>query len=814
MPTVWRDFSYGWQQLRAAPGASLVAILSLALGIGANTVVFSWYRTLVLNPLAGVEDQDRLVVLLHEPREGDMGHSVADLDLRDLAEHREVFAGVAAHSQWTLRFEHQRRQQWVWAQPVSSNFFDLLGVELALGRTFEPAPLGARTAEPEVVLAYRFWKRGLEGDPAVLGDTIHLNGVGFTVIGVAPPGFRGAVGGLGFDLFMPLGTASLVGEPAPLGTRDSPWVYALARLQPGVTLSEATALTRTVSRQLAEAYPRTNRNRTIIALPLWQSPYGAQELLLPLLRILMIVTGLVLLLILTNLASLMLARATTRGKELGIRQALGASRLRLVRQLLAESVLFGLLGGAGGALLALWGVRALRLMPVGTHLPVSLSLDLDPGSLVLTVVLAIASGILLGLSPALQLSRVDCVEALKAEGRTMGAAGGRQRLRHSLIVVETAFASLVLVGAGLCLKSFRSAEQVDLGFNPEGMIVAPLVSRGDERAEEDRRTFYRRLLQDTRVLPSVEQASLSDWVPLGNRGSTGAWIEVDGYQPEPSENMTVRLTKVSPGHLANLEATLLEGRALTGADDVGAPDVVVVNRTMARRYWRGRSPVGRHVRMWGRDFRVVGVVDDWKLDRLRETPTPMMVLSDLQVPILDRDPILHVRSHGDAEALIAAVEKRVHSLDPDVHLLGAMPMREYIDISIAPQRMAAVLMSGLGGLALLLASLGIFGVLAYVVSQRVREIGLRIALGAAPRDVFELVLREGLRYILAGTVLGLVLATSLSRWFTGFLIGVEAIDLPLYASVAVLFTLVGALACYLPARQAVRIDPVATLRRE
>jgi predicted permease len=814
MKSLWRDLSYCWQQLKASPGASAVAVLSLALGIGANTVVFSWYQTLVMNPLAGVDDQDRLVVIMHEPRGSNMGHSVTDLDLRDLASHDDVFAGAAGHAQWALRFEHERERRWIWAQPVSAGFFELLGVEPTLGRSFEPRPLGTRTAEPEAVLSHRFWTRVLEGDPKIVGRTIRLNRVGFTVIGVAPPGFEGAVGGLGFDVFIPLATAPLVGEGGPLGTRDAPWVYGLARLQRGVSLGEAQALTRTVSRQLARAYPDTNADRSIIALPLWQCPYGAQEVLLPLLRVLMVTTALVLLLILANLASLLLARATTRVRELAIRQALGAGRLRLFRQLLTESVLLGLVGGATGALLALWGVQALRLVPIGADLPVNLSLDLDPSSLVLTLVLGVASGVVLGLSPALQLSRIDPMSALKGEGRAVGASGGRQRLRQLLIVAETALATLVLVGAGLCLKSFRGAERIDRGFDPRGVVVAPLEPSGRETSEDDRRAFHRRLLEEARGLPTVEQASLADWVPLGSLGFRGAWVTIEGYQPRPSEDMTVGLTVASPGHLDNLRVPVREGRDFTDADDREGPDVVVVNQAMARRYWPGRSPVGRSVEMWGRDFRVIGVAGDWKHSRLTDRPLPMMVLSYLQVDTGDRHPVLHLRSQGDAGTRTAAVEKRVQTLDPEVHVRGAMTMNEYTDISMAPQRLAAILMSGLGGLALLLASLGIFGVLAYVVSQRVREIGLRIALGAAPREIFQLVMRQGLQLILVGIVLGLVLATGLSRWFVGFLIGVDAVDPSLYAAVALLFATVGALACYLPARRAVGVEPMATLRSE
>jgi len=821
MHSLWRDIRYGWQQITKAPGTSLTAILSLAVGIAANTIVFSWLQTLVLKPLPGVSGADRLVVFTLQPRGSNMGHSLSDLDARDLAERGEIFQGVAMYGQSRLRYEDDRRRLWVWAQPVAGSFFSVLGVEAARGRVLPTAPLGRQSAEPEVVVSDRFWREVLGGDAGVIGRSVRLNRVPFTVIGVTPPGFQGAVGGLAFDLWVPVASTPLMqAADGPLSSRGAPWLYAMARLRPGVSLREASEVTTVVSQRLEREYPDTNRGRSILVFPLWRCPYGSPGFILPLLRILMVVAALVLLLILANLASILLARASTRGKELAVRQALGASRLRLVRQILTESLLLALLGGATGALLSVWGVGLLRLVPPRTHLPVAFSLSLDPDALLFALALALVSGVVFGLSPALQLSRLARGGALKADGRTVGVGGGRRRLRQALVVIESALATLVLVGAGLCLKSFQSAQQIDRGFDPEGVLVARLTDTSDGRSAAESRALRRRLLDDLRGMPSVAEVSLAGWVPLGPQGIRGVGIQVDGYQPKPGENMGAAITVVSPRHLANLRAPIVDGRALAETDDEHGTEAMVVNQSMAQHFWPGRSPVGRHVRMWGRRFRVVGVAQDWKHHDLREAPLPLVIVSYLQADLRGtpevglRDTILFVRSRQDPRHLAGALERRIQSLDPGLYVQDAIPMIEYIDIAVAPQRMAAVLMSSLASGALLLAFMGIFGVLAYVVSQRQREIGVRAALGASPATIIRLVLRQGLWLILPGVGLGLVLATSLSRVLSGFLIGVRPFDPAIYLAAAVLLAVVGVLACLVPARRALEVDPVTALRSD
>ncbi len=807
-----QDLTCAFRQLKRAPGASAIAILSLALGIGANVVVFSWTQTLIRHPLPGVENSDRLVVLttLFRPS-GSESHSVSLPDMLDLAQETDTFAGIATHSQWMLRLEDPEHQEWVWAQPVGGHFFSLLGVKPALGRLLD-GPLADSRAEPEVVLSHRFWERAFGADPGVIGRSFRLNRIPVTVVGVAAPGFEGAVGGLAFDLWLPARLCSRLDLDGPMDGRDSRWLYAIGRLQPGVSVRAAETVAETVSRRLAAAYPGTNGRASLLLRPLARAPYGAQGLFMPVVRILITISALVLVLILVNLTSLLLAQATTRGKELAIRQALGANRLRIVRQLLTESVLLALLGGTVGAAVATWGVELLRLLPVHTHLPVSLHLQLEWRSLLFAALLAVGCGLLLGISTAVRLSGGSCEAALRAESRSVGATSGRHLLRSALIVAETALATLVLVGAGLCLKSFHEAQRVRRGFDPNRVLVAPLVFTAREHDAAERRAFYQRLVEEVRGLPSVDSVSLADWVPLGPKGVPGVGIRVDGYQPEPSESMALSYTVTSPGHLETLRIPLLEGRDLAGSDDRESAGVVVVNEATARRFWPGQPAVGRRLTAWGREFRVVGVTRDIKTARLSEAPVPLLMFSYRQVDNGTVTQILHVRSREDPKQVMATVEKRVAALDPSVKLFDAMPMTLYTDLAIAPQRITAGLLFVLGGVALLLASLGIFGVLAYVVAQRTNELGVRVALGATPGRILHLVLGQGLRWVGLGIVAGLLLATGLSRILSGFLIGVDPTDPAIFASVAVLFTLVGALACYLPARRAVRLDPLAALR--
>jgi predicted permease len=484
----------------------------------------------------------------------------------------------------------------------------------------------------------------------------------------------------------------------------------------------------------------------------------------------------------------------------------------LVRQLLTESLILGLLGGAASTLVAFWGINLLDWFMPDSFLPIFRELHLEPNALLFAMLLAIMSSMLLGLFPSLQLLRGSFQDTLKTEGRTAGVTGSRQRLRNALIVTEMALATLLLIGAGLCLKSFQKARQVQRGFNPENVLVAPVAVPSGDYDENELRGYYRRLLDAARSIPSVENIGSGNWLLLGFQGTQDAYLRVEQYQPKPGENMSYPYSVISPGFFKTLEIPLLEGRGFSEADDRQAPDVVIINETMARRLWPGQIATGRRITWGDRSFRVIGVAGNSKYSRLDEPPLPFMFFNFLQVH--GGGQILYVRSHEDPVRLIQTLEKLTQSLDPNFHLYNPLPMTHHLQGATINQRIAAQLLLALGAVALLLAALGIYGVLAYVVAQRTREIGVRMALGATPAAILSMVMRQGLRFVLVGILLGLLLASVLSRHFAGLLLGIQPTDPFVYTAVTVFFSLVGVWACYLPARQATRVDPNVALHSE
>jgi predicted permease len=521
----------------------------------------------------------------------------------------------------------------------------------------------------------------------------------------------------------------------------------------------------------------------------------------------------VLLLILTNLANLLLVRATTRQRELAIRQAMGAGRWRLIRQLLTETLLLGLLGGLGGAILALWGIDLFIGFLPRSFLPIFRELRLETNALLFAMLLAILSSIIFGLFPSFQLSgRENCHETLKTEGRIAGTTHGHQRLRNALVVAETALATVLLISAGLCLKSFQNARQANFGFDPRNVLLAPVGICSGDVGEVEVRNYYRRLLEAVRPIPSVVSACSSNWMLLGRQGTQNTYIAAEQYQPKPGENMAFPYAVISTDYFKTLKIPLLEGRDFTEADGLQAPGAVLINKTMAQRLWPGQMAVGRHL-FWGkRGFQVIGVAGNSKYSLPEEPALPFMFFHLLQVHGGGR--ILYVQTTGDPASLIRPLEKLIQSLDPNFHLFNPLPMTQHLEITVVNQPIAAQILMALGILALLLAALGIYGVLAFIVAQRTREIGVRMALGAAPAAILRMVMRQGLKFILAGIVLGVLLAFILSRHFAGLLWDVRPFDPIIYTSVVLFFALVGSWACYLPARHATRVDPIVALHRE
>ena len=809
----WQDIVFGWRQIWKSPVFSLITVLSLAVGVGANTVVFSWLESLVIRPLPGVAGCERMVVFTFVSPSGE-GHGLSYPEIQDLSAHHEIFAGVVGSSQSLFRLQDGEHQQWIWAQPATGNLFQVLEVKPFLGRTFDPGSADKPSANPEIVISYRCWERFFGSDPRILERTVQLSRQSFHIVGVAPPDFNGTQGGLHFDVWVPAVFQQQLKVGGPLNERDARWLYAMAKLQPGVSFSQARAVTELVCRQLEKTYPETNRNCSFQLYHIWQSPYGSPGLFSRLLFILFVVTALVLLLILTNLANLLLAKATTRYKELAIRQAMGASRLRLMRQLLTEIFVLGLLGGVGGAVLAMWGIDLFIWLLPPSIFPIFRELRLETNALLFAILLAILSGILFGLIPSFQLSgRGNCHETLKTDGRVAGTTRSHQRLRDALVVAETALATVLLVSAGLCLKSFQNARQANFGFDPRNVLVAPVgVSSGDV-GEAELRNYNRRLLEAVRSIPSVEDVGSSgSWLLLARQGTQDADIQAEQYQPKPGESMAFPYAVISPSFLKTLRIPLLEGRDFTEADDQQAPGAVIINKTMAQRLWPRQMAVGRHILLDKRSFQVIGVAGNSKYSLPDEPPLPFMFFHFLQVH--GSPPILYIRSTEDPSRMIKTLERLIQSLDPNFQLYNPLPMTQHLEIAVVNQRIAAQILMALGILAFLLAALGIYGVLAFIVAQRTREIGVRMALGARPGAILGMVMRQGLKFILTGIILGVALALILSQHFAGLLWGVRPFDPIIYTSVVLFFALVGLWACYLPARHATRVDPIVALHRE
>jgi predicted permease len=810
--SILQDVRYGARLLLKNPGFTAVAALSLALGIGANTVVFCWIQNVLLRPLPGVQDQEELVVLAG--RRGDaMWDTVSYPDLKDYAKAKDVFAGVIGSQVTPAFLRANGTKQWMYGQVVTANFFDVLGVRAALGRTFLPEEDEGPGGQPVVVLSHGFWKRNFGGDPGVVGRSVEVNRKPFTVVGVTPEQFHGTMSGLQCDFWAPLAMHREVANFGSWDVRNDRWLHTQARLAPGVSRARAQAAMDVVSRQLEQAYPDQNREVRLRVLPLWKSPYGGQAVFLPVLSVLVAVSISVLLIVTANVANLLLARAAGREKEIAIRLAMGGGRGRLLRQLLTENVLLALVGGGLGVVLASWVAGSFLALVPPTYLPIGYMFGVDGRTLVVTLGLSLAAGLLFGFAPALQMIRGRLYGALKEGGRGGATGVGHHRLRGVLVITEVALALLLLVGAGLCFRGFQKARGADPGFDPANVLLASMRIGMNGYTRETGASFYQQLHQRLRQLPGVKQAALASWIPLGFEGGPGTRLEPEGYAPQPAEDMGASYAIVSPDYFAAMRIPLVEGRDFTEQD--ARPDdwVVIVNEVVARRFWAGESAVGRRVTVMGRAATVVGVAKAGKYRSLSEPPK-MFVYLPYQQDVRDLNLGVVLRAEKDPQGLIAAVRGEIHALDGEVEVWATGTLTDYIEAAFVAHRMAATLLVLLGIVALVLAAMGIYGVMAFVVSQRTHEIGVRMALGAQSEDVLRLVLREGMRLGLAGVGLGLLGTLAVGRLLSNFLYGVSPFDPWTFLFVAGLLSGVMLAACLVPARRATRVDPLVALRYE
>jgi macrolide transport system ATP-binding/permease protein len=815
LEVLWRDVRYGLRMLRRSPGFSMLAILCLTLGIGATTSVFSWIEGVLLRPFPMVAHQERMMAIAGTVRgvAGEAGES-DDLswpDFLDFQRNCKLFDAFLVDRITGTTLAIGDRADRTTMSIVSANYFDALAVRPILGRGFEPAENSGRNAHPVTVISYQMWKERLRGDPAIIGKTQLLNGMPHQIIGVAPEGFYGTFVGWAMQLWVPASMQERFDTGGyKLEDRGARWIEGYVRLKPGVTPEQAQAEISAVAKRLEDDYPATNRGRGVRLFPLWKTPFNNAGTLFPTLSVALAVVSFVLLIACANVGNLLLVRAFGRRHEMTVRLAIGAGRGRLLKQLLTESLILATLAAGGGLLLASWCRNLLPLMlPARGGVTMRLPGEIDWRVLVLSAGVCLISTVFFGLAPAIQSSKVDLVSALKAE--SAGVVGGRRKavLRWSLVVVQVSLSFVLLVGAGLLLKSLRAIQNTSPGFSTHNVLNSwvDLVAAGyDAQRIKD---FEDALTGRLSALGGVQSVAFSQMTPFTNRAAASAPIAVDGYETARDEVPEADYNEVGPGYFATLGIPILSGREFTRADNETAHPVAVVNQAMAAQYWLGRDPVGSRLQFKGRWLTVVGIAKMSKYRKLSEAPKPFFYVATRQN---SNGSNFYIRTSLSPQAMTKAVVREIHALDANLAPGEVISMQEEVDRTTAVQRVAVMMLGVFGGLAVLLAAIGLYGVMSYTVSQRTRELGLRMALGANASNLMRLVMSRGLALTAAGIVMGLAVALGTTRLMGNLLYQVSPRDPRAFASALAVMTIASLAACFLPAWRATRTDPVRALR--
>jgi len=808
--TCLQDLHYGARILRKSPGFAAVAVLTLALGIGANTAIFSVVYTVLLKALP-YPQADRLVMVYENlplPNYQNNRNTPSPGNFSDLSAQNTVFENMAAYSNRSFNVTGTGEPVRIEGELVSAAFFPTLRVNAALGRVFIPEedrPGSSHVA----VMSDGLWRSRFGADPRVLGKKIFLDDQAYEIVGVLPPGFH--FPDPDDQLWAPLGLT-----PEERISRRSHFLDVFARLKPGVTLAQAQTQMNLVARHLAELYPDSNAGVAAEIVPLREDIAGAVR---PALLVLVGAVALVLLIVCANIANLLLARASARFREIAVRLALGAGRARVVRQLLTESALLALLGCGLGVLLAHWSLGALKVL-AASNLPRAEEFNLSGPVLLFSLAISLAAGLVFGVSPAFEAARGKVQDALKSGSRE-SADASRLRTRSLLVVLETALGFLVVIGAGLLVRSFLRLEQVRLGFQPEGLLTFRVIPRGDRYNELTQRTiFYHQVIEKLRALPGVQSAAAVRFIPLTLATGRKDFM-IEGRAPSgPGQLPLAAYDIVTPEYFHTMHVPLLEGRDFFWSDSPQTQPVAIINEAMAKHYWPGEDPLGKRFHLYGRDdnfpwMTIIGVVADVREFSPTREAEPIMYFPIAQFAYPDgilRDWV--VRTTGDPVRIASSVPAAVWSVDKNLPVTRMRTMEEVRSISLASQRMNLLLFGLFAALALALATIGIYGVLAYSVAQRTREIGIRLALGAHRKDVLRLVISQGMRLASLGILLGLFGAFALTRLMSGMIYGVSSTDPVTFVAVAALLGVVAIAACYIPARRATRVDPMVALRHE
>jgi macrolide transport system ATP-binding/permease protein len=807
-----QDARFGLRMLRRSPGFSIVAVLCLTLGIGANAVVGGWIEGILFRPFPGVANQDRLVHVAGTAK-GEAGYTGLSFpDFSDLQRESTLFDTFIVSKITGTTISTGDRAERLVGLMVSPNYFQALGVQPVLGRGFAPDEGTGWNAHPVTVISFREWQDRFHGDRAIIGKTQQYNNVTYVIVGVAPEGFIGTFVGYAMQFYVPTSMQAAF-DPSGyrLEDRGARWIEGFALLKRGVTLDQAQAEMSAAAARLASVYPDQDRGRGARLLPLWRGTFDGAQDLLPTLRIGLLVAAFVLLIACANVANLLLVRSFVRRHEITVRLSLGAGRLRLIRQLFTEALLLSAIATGCAALLAYWLRNALTLFfPSQGGVVYTFRGDFDWRVCVLSAMIGILSVVVFAAVPALHSSRVDLSAALKSDSRSASGQRDRSRLRSALVVFQVALSFVLLVAAGLVLQSLEGISDANPGFSTDGVVATSINLFAAGYDSTRAKTFDDRLVQSIRSIGGVDTVALARSLPFSTRPYDNGPIAVDGFVPKADEQPTASYNSISPGYFATLGIGLASGRDFTSADDESSEPVAIVGETMVEQFWRGENPIGKRLQIAGRWRRIVGVANNVKFESLLDAPRALLYLPLKQN--FSTQGAIFIRTRRAPDALSRSLARRIRALDPRIAPYEVITLREQVRRATSSQRIAVTLLAMFGALAMLLAGIGLYGTMAYAVSQRRRELGLRTALGAAPTVLLRLVLSQGLRLTAIGVVLGGVAAFASTRMIAYMLYQVSPRDPHAFVAALVIMVLAALLACLAPAWRAARTNPVAALR--
>jgi macrolide transport system ATP-binding/permease protein len=811
--TLIADIRSSFRSLLKNPGLTLAAILSLGLGIGANTTIFTWVQAVLFRPIPLAADPSSIRIASMENREGQSrSWSYPNfVDFRD----RTRMLDVVAQDDQTFSIAVDDTAERAWGALVSGNYFEVMGIRPAAGRFFTAKDDVTPGGHPVAVLSYANWQRRFAGDPAVIGKQVTINNTPITIIGVAPEGFIGSFLGVSSAAWVPMAMQKEMMGGDRMNQRGNGWFQSIVRLKPGVSPEQAQAEASSIMAQLEQEYRDVNEGRRLRIVQTWEAPFGAGTVLAPLLGVLSVLVALVLVIACANVANLLLSKAVSRRREVAVRLSLGASRTRLIRQLLTESFMLALVAGTAGVVMAYWTMDVIMAFVPPVDMPIDLGLRMDMTTLLFALAVSVGTGLIFGLAPALQASSNQTINALKEEGRS--GSGGRTtgRLRSALVVAQVAVCLVLLVGATLFLRSFIAAQSLSPGFDATHLVTASMDMFPSGYTGDRHREFQRRAIEAMQAIPGVQSASFGSRLPLGFGGNNSTSVGVEGYVPRENEEIVINYSTIGPKYFETMGIPVREGREYNDTDTLQSPRTLVINEAMARRYWPEGKALGGKIRLGQNLAEVIGIVANSKYSSINERP-----LAQLFFPMSRSETStlrLFVKTAGDPAPIVAEVRNAIRGIDAALPVYDARTLNEHMQVAVFAQRMAANLLGAMGVLALLLAAIGLYGVMAYAVSQRTQELGIRLALGASPGSLLSMIVGQGMKLTTIGLAIGLVIALGAFGSIgavRALLPGISPMDPITFVTVPIVLGSIALLASWIPGRRAGKVDPLVALRYE